>query len=134
MNTKQKGSIGVAHVITHCVEKGYQVYLPFDENSRFDLIVYRHQGSLERVQVKYSKSNGKVLKVKCRSTNNWQNKKYTVAEIDWIAAFDTLTKQLYFIHSDYVGDNGKNIIHLRLTKPANGQKSGILWAKDFQNF
>jgi hypothetical protein len=59
----------------------------------FDLILCRDNGALERVQVKYARSDGRVISVRTRShslTNGRvkATKRYTADMIDWLAVWD----------------------------------------------
>lgn len=80
-STKARGDIGEALVIAEAKKRGYQVAIPYGENWRYDLIVQR-AGKLERIQCKYTKSDGARIIVKCRSTNNWIDIRYTEKDID----------------------------------------------------
>lgn len=52
MNTKQQGDIGVAHAIYYYTLRGFIVSIPNTDNSPYDLIVDKHDGTLYRVQCK----------------------------------------------------------------------------------
>ena len=112
------------------IERGYRVSLPFGEDCPYDLVVERN-GVLERVQCKYSESDGRVVKVNCRCTNNWVDTRYTARTVDWIAAYDHTTKRCFFVPSRLLGAHGRTEMHLRLTPTANRQQAGIWWADDF---
>lgn len=127
--TKEKGDLGEAMVMADVIRRGYKVAIPVGEDWRYDLIVLR-KGKLERVQCKYTQSDGKRIEVKCRSTNNWNTRKYTKRDIDWIAVYDATSDRCYYISAELLGE-GKSIITLRLTTPANKQKKGVRWAKSF---
>jgi hypothetical protein len=60
MNTTRIGDIGVAHVITRCMEKNIPVYVPFGDNERADLIILLENKPF-KVQVKtvLTDKNGK---------------------------------------------------------------------------
>ncbi len=131
--TKNKGDIAEAIVIAESLKRGYKVALPFGEDWRFDLIVLRHN-NLERVQCKYTESDGNVIIVMCRSANNWSTIKYTSDDIDWIAVYDKTTNQCYFIPSNILGKVGRSMIKLRLTRPKNNQVKNIFWARDFTDW
>jgi len=128
--TKRKGQIAELAVMAEAVARGYRVSIPFCEDSPYDMIVDRN-GRLERVQCKYVESDGRVIIVRCRCTNNWVQTRYTPATIDWIATYDHVTKRCFFVPSSMLGDEGRTQIHLRLQGPANNQRIGILWAADF---
>jgi hypothetical protein len=131
--TKRKGDLGEAMIMADVLKKGYKVAIPVGEDWRYDLIVLRGK-KLERLQCKYSTSNGEVIEVRCRSCNNWSVLKYTSSELDWMAVYDALTEKCYYLPSSMLGKKGRTIIYLRLTPPKNGQVKGVLWAKDFESW
>jgi hypothetical protein len=51
MNSRQKGSIGVAQAIVYFTMAGYTISVPISEAQRYDLIIER-DGILQRVEVK----------------------------------------------------------------------------------
>ena len=114
---------------------GYSIQFPFGEDSNYDLAIERN-GSLERVQVKYARSRGGVVAVRCCSQSLTkgvvrQTKRYTSAMIEWLAVFDAGTQRCFYIPSEELGD-GMSLIHLRLTPPANNQAKGIRMAADYE--
>jgi hypothetical protein len=127
---KTQGSIGEAMVMAEAIKRGYKVALPFGEDWRYDLIVVRN-GKLERVQCKFTKSNGEKITVRCRSLNNWSTIVYCQDDIEWIAVYDQTTQKCYFVPSEMLGEKGRATISLRLTPTKNNQKRGVLWARDF---
>jgi hypothetical protein len=127
--TKRKGSVSELIVLREAVERGYRAAIPYGEDGPWDLIVERN-GRLERIQCKYTVSNGDVIVVKCTSTNNWHTKVYRSDEIEWIVVYDATTERCYFVPSSMLGD-GRSMILLRLTEPKNGQRQRINWARDF---
>lgn len=127
--TKEKGDIGEAMVMADVLRRGYKVAIPVGEDWRYDLIVLRN-GKLERVQCKYTKSDLRIVSVKCRSTNNWSTHKYTSEDLDWIATYDDTTKRVYYIPSSMLS-SGRSEIKLRLSPPRNKQQRGINLATDF---
>jgi hypothetical protein len=67
--TTQKGELGEAMVLADLQRKGYGVALPFGHDVPFDMILIRRTtGALERVQCKYTESDGQALDVRCGST------------------------------------------------------------------
>lgn len=130
--TKTKGGIGEALILADILRRGYSVALPVGEDCSFDIIVER-KGVLEKVQCKYTESKNGVISVKCRSCNNWTNKKYSSKEIDWIACYDNTSDKCYYIPSVLLG-NGRTAINLRLVPPKNNQRKKILFASEFLKF
>ncbi len=129
VGTKHKGDLGEAMVVAEALRRGFKVALPIGEDWRYDLIVLRN-GVLERVQCKYVESYGECINAKCRSTNNWANRKYSTNDFDWLAVYDKTTDRCYFIPSSILGD-GRAQFGLRLTAPKNNQRAKINWAHDF---
>jgi hypothetical protein len=88
------------------------------------------------VQVKHTRSDGRVVVVRCRShslTNGRVRdvKKYTPTMIDWLAVWDATTERCYYVPSSMLGATGRSIIHLRLDAPRSGRRVGIHWADDY---
>lgn len=127
--TKQKGSVAEIAVLQEAVRRGYRVSIPYGEDGLYDLVVDR-SGRLERVQCKYVQSDGRVLVVKCVSTNNWGTRRYTVADVEWLAVIDATTNRCYFIPSALIG-SGRSVLHLRLDPARNGQERRVRYAADF---
>lgn len=128
--TKRKGDIGEAMVMADVLRRGYKVAIPVGEDWSYDLIVLR-DNKLDRIQCKYTESDGSVITVMCQSRNNWNTKKYTSEMIDWLAVYDKITDTCYYISSKLLKKNGQSMLKLRLTPTKNNQRKGILWAKDF---
>ena len=131
--TKRKGDLGEVMVLADALRRGYKAAIPVGEDWRYDLIVLR-KGRLERVQCKYVKSNGDVVRVACLSANSHAQKSYTSKEIDWIAVYDETSDKCYYIPSSMLGDDGRTTISLRISPTKNRQKAGLVWAKDFENW
>ena len=97
-------------------------------------MLYRDE-RFERVQVKYVRSNGVVIPVRCR-THSLTNgkvrsvKHYTSETIDWLAVYDETSNQCFYIPASFLG-GGRSMIHLRLKPTLNGQQVGINFASDF---
>ncbi len=73
--------------------RGNRILFPYGEDCDYDLVAERPDGRFERVQVKYTTSDGAVIVVRCRSfslTNGKvrATKKYTASMIDWIGVYD----------------------------------------------
>jgi PD-(D/E)XK endonuclease len=131
---KTKGDLAELKVAADLVARGYRVAIPFGEDNDFDLILIR-AGRLERVQVKYTESNGKFVIVRTRShslTNGKvkRTKHYTAEMIEWIAVYDRTTDRCYYVPSSELG-SGRSGFHLRLTDPLNNQRVGIRYATDY---
>ena len=132
--TKTKGDLAELMVATDLVRKGYKIAIPYGEDWDFDLIVCREE-RLERVQVKYTESDGHVITVRCGShslTNGKvrQTKLYTARMIDWLAVYDRTSDRCYYIPAVELGD-GKSVMHIRLSASLNNQRERIHFAEEY---
>ena len=122
-------------VAADLMRRGYKIAFPYGEDWDFDLIVCRDGSQLERVQVKYSCSDGNVLPVRTRSASLTNGKvkayKYYTAEmIEWVAVYDATTDRCYYVPASELGD-GMSMLHLRLRDARNNQRIGIRLAQDY---
>ena len=134
---KAKGDMAEAMVAADVLRRGHKVAYPFGEDWDYDLIACRH-GALERVQVKYARSDGCVLRVRCRSqslTNGKvrATKRYTADSVDWIAVYDATTERCYYVPAAVLGA-GRSILHLRVAPARNNQRTGTRRAEDYLKF
>ena len=134
---KRKGNLGELRVAADLVERGCNVFLPFGEDTDIDLIA-EYEGRLHRVQVKFTKSDGQIVVVRCRShslTNGKvrRSKIYTTAMVDWVVVYDLTTDRCYYVPSWVLGAEGRSQLMLRLVPALNGQSRRIRRAEDYLN-
>jgi hypothetical protein len=129
--TKQIANESELRFASEFVRKGYSVFLPYGEDSPVDLLIYKNQ-SFKRVQVKAAKPINGSISCYLRSSNNWQNKKYSKDDIDLFALYDYENKKGYLIPINKV--DGMVVIKIRLTESKNNQKKKIRLAKDYLYF
>ena len=134
---KEKGDLAELMVACDLRERGYRISIPFGEEADYDLVAERN-GELERVQVKYTESDGKVAEVKCRSHSHTngrirRTKHYTAATIDWLAVYDRTTDRCYYLPASELG-GGRSKLLLRLAPPKNNQRVGIRRAENYLDF
>jgi hypothetical protein len=127
MDKKTKGSVAELAVAAYLMENGWRVSMPIGENNRYDLIAEK-KGRFSRIQVKFVTPKNGVLDVNCRSSNNWSVLHYTPEEIDAIAAYDSINKNIYFIP---VAKIKRNLMKLRIADSKNNQAKKINLAKNF---
>ena len=128
--TNAKGEVGEAMILADLQRQGHGIAIPFGHDLPFDLIVVRKEnGALEKVQCKYTTSNGRVIFAKVTSTSAWVHHRYTKDEVDWIAVYDATTDQCFYLPSSLW--DGQATLNLRLTPTANGQAKRIRFAQDF---
>jgi hypothetical protein len=131
---KAKGDLAELMVATDLLRRGYKVALPYGEDWDYDLILCREQ-RLERVQVKHTVSDGRVIVVSCRShslTNGKvrATKRYTAETVDWIAVYDRTTDRCYYVSATELG-SGRASISLRISPALNNQAMGIRPVEDY---
>jgi PD-(D/E)XK nuclease superfamily protein len=135
---KRKGDLAELMVAADLRRRGNRILFPYGEDCDYDLVAERPDGRFERVQVKYTTSDGAVIRVRCRSlslTNGKvrATKKYTAAMIDWIGVYDATTERCYYVPATHLGE-GRSYMHLRLTPARSGRRLGIHDAADFLQF
>ena len=103
MNTTRIGDIGVAHVITRCMEKNIPVYVPFGDNERADLIILLENKPF-KVQVKtvLTDKNGKSEFGLKSTTSRIYNRKsvtrhYTSDEVDYYMLYNIARNEVYML-------------------------------------
>jgi hypothetical protein len=134
---KTKGDTAELAVAADLVKRGYRVAFPFGEDSDFDLLFWRPpEPRIERVQVKYTRSDGAVMSVRAcsHSLTNGKvrvTKHYTSEIIDWLAVYDATSDGIFYIPAAELG-KGMNQIHLRLGPARNNQRSRVRMADRFR--
>jgi hypothetical protein len=133
---KSLGDLAEVAVAADLMARGYKVAFPYGEDWDYDLIVARGP-ALERVQVKYTRSDGKVIHVRCRSqslTNGRvrATKRYTAQTVDWIAVYDAASGSCFYVPSAEFAA-GRSLLTLRLTPARNGQQRGIRDARRYSD-
>ncbi len=126
---KTKGDLAELKIAADLADRGCRISIPFGEDCDYDLIA-DYEGRLHRVQVKYTRSDGQVVVIRCRShslTNGKvrATKLYTSAMVDWIAVYDSTTEHCFYCPSWELGPTGRNLLHLRLQPARNNQRIGI---------
>jgi hypothetical protein len=124
-------------VAADLVKRGFRVAFPFGEDCDWDLLFWRPPDlALERVQVKYTESDGAVVEARCLSqslTNGRVRavKRYTSAMIEWLAVYDATTDSVFYIPAAELGA-GMREFRLRLTPARNNQRARIRMADDYR--
>lgn len=135
-DTKKKGNLTELQCITAFMQEGYQVSIPFGEDSRYDFIA-DVDDKLLKIQCKTCHEmlddEGDVIAIhfKCvRQTGNaaskWARVKYEINEIDYFATF--YQGKCYLVPLKECS-NEKT---LRIKPPKNNQKVGISFLKDYE--
>lgn len=102
MKTKEKGDIALSKAIAYFIEKGCEVLLPVGDRRPYDLVVEFEDGTLKKVQCKYtsckSPAGNYVVPLRVMGGNQTRNKavKYKKEDFDIIFIY-TEGKDLYCI-------------------------------------
>lgn len=132
-NTKDTGDTSESKVLARLIELGYEVWTPFGENTRADLIAEEPDGTLHKVQVKTgrTKQNGRIVRSGLNSTyrdaSGVSQSKYSKDEIDSFAVYCPQVDRCYWIEVEEAPDNA---ITLRIE--AKQEQEGIRWAEDYE--
>ena len=120
------GTIGEAKALFKFSEYGINSYVPFNENTRIDLIIDPNN-ILQRIQIKTST----VYKNGCITFGLEHNGLYDDTQIDYYVLYDLIVDKLYMIHVNDFLVKGKSTVTLRYDPPKNHIKTGINYAEDY---
>ena len=130
MNPKRKGETTEAVVISEMIKRGFDVSVPFGENTRYDLVLDNGK-ELKTVQCKTGRLKDNVVKFNTASTTS----NYTeTVEKDYSEQVDSFIVYCYENDGLYqipIEEAPNSEMKLRLKKPKNNQKKGINWAKEY---
>jgi PD-(D/E)XK endonuclease len=125
MNTREKGNLTEAKIMTALVEAGYLVSLPFGEGQKYDFIIDDGQ-RLHRVQCKTGRVKGGSLIFNGYSfSGNGKVKHGYRGLAELFAILNPQTCQVYLVPVEEVGCTD---VCLRLEPTLSGQNKGIRWA------
>jgi hypothetical protein len=133
LTTNRKGQMAEIKALNRAAELGYLPSKPIF-NARYDMILEDQNGKLTKVQVKYADgklhdSEGSVM-VKL----GYENRKkemftYQGNEVDVLVVYIPKINKLCLIPQNLF--LGKVKIYIRYAEPKNGQKKGIVYARDY---
>lgn len=131
-HTTTKGDIGVAMVTADLLCQGYEVMMPVSAVSPFDVVAYRC-GKFSRLQVKSREVvNGRIsfqLRRAIISSGKIAQVPLSRDDVDGIAVYCPTTKSYYYLPME-----GSQTVTLRISEPANGQRTGIKFADEYKVF
>lgn len=135
--TKTKGNLAEAKILTRLMELGYNVLQPFGDNCRYDLVTEK-DGVFQRVQCKYASSNGKTFMVQTHSKTVLikdgvvKNKKlhYDSTQIDQIIVYVKEIDKCFLFPLAKTPGCGQ--FQVRLSPPLNKQNKFVRFAYDFE--
>lgn len=134
MNTKAKGDIAEAKVLSALIGAGYTVLRPFGDNEKYDLVI-ESKGQFYKVQVKSLRQKGKdQVKLPiyyqnypyCDSSNL---KSYKVDQVDYFAGYSHELDQIILIPINEI--NQTRYVTFRLNQPKHRETKRTRY---FQNY
>ncbi len=126
MSTKVVGNVSEAKVLAALLEVGYDVLLPFGAHPRYDMVVDR-EGEFYRIQCK----TGRLKQNGCIDSSVWGSAGcYTKEDVEFVAIYCPEVDEVFLVPIGDVTPSGA--MNLRVGPTGNGQKKGIMWAKDYQ--
>ena len=130
LTPSRKGAIAEAAITAEAARLGLDVYRPVIEGCRCDLVL-GICGQLLRIQCKWSRRHGDVVRVMIRTSRHtpagYVQTKYTAEEIDAVVAYCPDVPGCYFLPISMVA--GRNCVYLRLAPTKNSQAARIQWAR-----
>ena len=94
MNSKEKGDLALAKAISYFIESGHEVLLPIGDKRPYDLVIENEDGTLQKVQSKYTSHKTKYgkyvvpLRVMGGNRSSGNNaKKYNKKDFDILFAY-----------------------------------------------
>lgn len=123
MNSKRKGNIAEAKVLSRFVELEIPVLIPFGDNERYDFVVELEEG-FKRIQCKTGRfRNGCVLFNAYSSyAHRGKGKKDYIGEIDYFGVYCDYTNSVYLVP---VLEVGSSEVSLRVKPTLNKQVKRI---------
>ncbi len=126
-HTKTKGDLAQAKIQLDLIEKGYEVYTSTSEHSRADLVVVAPDGSVKKIQCKYS------IDGNCRAITTWSDKNgihtkpYLKTDFDYYALYIPSIDRVVYPSNNFMGCT------IQTVRPTN---KGVeyYWWEDFVNF
>jgi PD-(D/E)XK endonuclease len=133
LSSDQKGNIAELAIAARAIELGVDVYRPFGEGGRFDMI-FALGDSLLRIQCKWAPRVGDTVLVRCYSSRRNRHgilrRPYLDGEIDAFAAYCPDTRCCYLLPSTMCV--ARKEVRLRLAPCRNNQSLRINWARDYE--
>jgi len=125
--TNNLGDIGEAKVVFEAFKRGYHVG-KMSQNCPYDLVIDRGSGP-ERIQVKY-RTGKDVARIEVARQTKLKRRAYDKDNIDAIVV--VVGDRTALIPIEEVQGIGE--ITLRMSKAKNGQRRGIRYFSDFENW
>jgi len=130
MHKLDKGSLSEAKILAALMVAGYQVSIPWSQNSRYDLVADKDE-TLYRIQCKtaWLTKDKTRLKFHTCSCNATITQKSYQGQIELFAVYSPDLDKVYLMSVDDVGATG---CALRLKPTQNNQAKRVRYATDYE--
>ena len=127
MNTKDKGNIGEAIILSEFVKRNIQVSIPFGDNARYDLIA-EFNNKLNKIQIKYCGETTKTGSIVCKCSSSKNHTTY-INDVDYICCYLRPWNVSIIIPIEEIGNRKMFIIRKESTK--NNQNKNIHYLNNY---
>lgn len=131
--TSHMGEVSRWQLIAMLTRRGKQVLLPVGDHFRYDLAL-DEEGTILRIQCKTGRlRNGAIRFATCSIDSRSQpgrclRRSYR-GQVELFGVYCPDNSKCYLVP---VGKVAAFVGYLRVDRPQNGQKTGILWAEDYE--
>ena len=135
--TQQKGTLTELQCILDLTKMGYRCLKPFDDSSKYDLVVDLGKGNFKRIQCKTSSwatdtsepETAFSIHTYCQTTNTKKTTRYKYSKDDIDYFYTCFNGQGYLVS---IEEASGLTFRWRYEYPATGQKQGIHIANDYK--
>jgi len=134
LSTKRKGDISEMRSMAKLTELGADLYTPYGENTRIDIIA-DIDGTLLRLQVKTARDCGDKIKFNCssrRSNLSETTSEHYKGEVDAFLVFHSEGDEKGSFYFVPIEEATKTAMSLRLTGTKNNQTKNVNIAKNYK--
>jgi hypothetical protein len=141
MNTKDRGNIGETAVLAALVKQGHIVSVPWGENSPYDLILDRRDGTLLRVQCRLGRIRDGSVRFNlgsvyyCSTAKKSVHRAPIVGQVDLYGIYCPDNDKVYIVPVSQISHNSSFAMRLdplRTNRQKNWMAHGGRWAVDFE--
>ena len=101
MDRKTKGRLAEAKVIAYLIENGYEIYLPFSNNSKYDVLAYK-EGVIQRVSIKFTSVK--------KESGTWKVEMRQIFRGNGVININRFDSKEYDLIAVYIGPKDKVIL------------------------
>lgn len=101
MDRKTKGRLAEAKVFAYLIENGYEVYLPFSNNSKYDVLAFKDD-HIKRISIKFTSVQ--------RNSGVWAVEMRQISRRNHAINIDKFDHTQYDLIAVYIGPKDKVIL------------------------